>query len=425
MATWRSQLAVGIAVVGRALLAALLLFALWSGTRDVRTAWLAERFRETILTAPDHQVETLLREAAGLGEVALPLLAESLGSYRTSVATAAHRVLNEELENWADLPADEAGRRVAGLSAALAEYVPLYGSRGRSWAAEIVERLIRWPLPRERFDHDTMLLHCSAVLQATTEMRSRADWDAQQAALQLDPLRQVSRPHTVAPEADAALARAVEESHLPGGGVPVQPASVRAIPAEPFPATSPAHEETARRPQPLVLPDASPLVEEPAPLERKPERIADPLVEPVAGNQGAVVQQSRRLSDEELAQSETLSLIHLLRSSPSETLARIEAELRRRGMHDEHLHLARQLASPDVEVRRQLASDLPRLPGIDAQPWLLWLLKDESAEVRHTAFTILATASDLHLRPQLIQLGRQDADPKIRALAEKLSSERR
>ena len=74
----------------------------------------------------------------------------------------------------------------------------------------------------------------------------------------------------------------------------------------------------------------------------------------------------------------------------------------------------------NARERRQLAMALPSIAGIDARAWLWWLLKDEDADVRLTAATLLATTTDVRLLRELWQVARQDDDPRIRRLAEKL-----
>jgi HEAT repeat protein len=75
---------------------------------------------------------------------------------------------------------------------------------------------------------------------------------------------------------------------------------------------------------------------------------------------------------------------------------------------------------PDPQVRRRLARLLPEVPGLDAVPWLVLLTRDEDAEVRLTALTLLATTGDPTLLDEVGELVRGDADPRVQRLAERL-----
>ena len=118
------------------------------------------------------------------------------------------------------------------------------------------------------------------------------------------------------------------------------------------------------------------------------------------------------------AREETFAAIRLLQD-PARA-AEAEAELRHRGFTDRHLALARQLLDPDPAVRRRLARQLPEISGLDAVPWLVLLSRDADAEVRLTALTLLATTGDPTLLDEVGEMVRNDADPRVQRLAERL-----
>jgi HEAT repeat protein len=95
-------------------------------------------------------------------------------------------------------------------------------------------------------------------------------------------------------------------------------------------------------------------------------------------------------------------------------------ELKRCGLSDVELELARQLVHPDTGVRKSLARALPDTAGIDAAPWLLELSRDADADVRLEAITLLATTGDPALLEQLRSLVQADADERIRRLSDRL-----
>jgi HEAT repeat protein len=86
--------------------------------------------------------------------------------------------------------------------------------------------------------------------------------------------------------------------------------------------------------------------------------------------------------------------------------------------------LARKLFDPNPEVRKALARALPRLQSVDAGPWLLRLSRDEDAEVRLAAITLMATTGDPSLLGQVEAAARQDPDPRIQEQAERIAQQR-
>jgi hypothetical protein len=103
------------------------------------------------------------------------------------------------------------------------------------------------------------------------------------------------------------------------------------------------------------------------------------------------------------------------------SVAQAEAELARRGFGAVHFDLARRLFDARPDVRRGLARALPGLASVDPAPWLLWLCRDADAEVRLSAVTLLATATDPQLLAEVERLARTDPDPRIQRCAERLA----
>ena len=126
-----------------------------------------------------------------------------------------------------------------------------------------------------------------------------------------------------------------------------------------------------------------------------------------------------------LAGLETVDLMRRLQSPEAGTVARAEAELVRRGFTETHLALARQLFDPDPGVRVRLARLLPDLPNLSAAPWLLQLARDESAEVRLAAISLLATTGDPALTEAIEAIAREDPDPRVQRQAERIAHGRR
>lgn len=399
------------------LLVALALAAGWIAARTWRGQLVADQWRHHLAEVGDADAPRLTREAAALGERGIGLLVEALGSRRAAVATAARETLADEMDRWATLPNDEASPKLAALAAALAERVHRFGPVGRGWAADFVARLIQWPTDSEVIDQGKFLADCGAVLEATADARSRPEWDVRRAAAQLDPLRAPRVARDPPDGADTELARVLEATHLPGGGLPIEPAQVRRFP--------PRRLSDGGEPGPFL---ASPGEIEPLPsglAPPPPTRMsqADSKVVPLAGGDAS----AKEPADDgaEFKELETPALIRRLASDDSEEIRRVEEELMRRGMNAVHLRLAHRLTDPDPRARRALVDQLPKLTGIDARPWLLWLAEDPAADVRLAALTVLATSNAPALLDRIARQARGDADPRVRALADRLLAPRR
>ena len=88
------------------------------------------------------------------------------------------------------------------------------------------------------------------------------------------------------------------------------------------------------------------------------------------------------------------------------------------------LEFARQLFSPDIAARKQLAMAVPRLASVDAARWLMWLAADPQPEVRRAAITTLATTGDPGLLERVEDMARKDSDEQVQALADQIAKQR-
>lgn len=156
--------------------------------------------------------------------------------------------------------------------------------------------------------------------------------------------------------------------------------------------------------------------------------VADPRVErsSLAGALPASAEETMRQYDlrDGLKSADVLDLMRRLRGDDGEQRAEARRELVRRRFSEVDLDLARQLFSPDVEIRKQLARAVPRLSSVDAAKWLLWLALDPQPEVRLPALTTLATTGDPALLDRVETLARNDHDAQIQALAAQIAKQR-
>jgi hypothetical protein len=99
-----------------------------------------------------------------------------------------------------------------------------------------------------------------------------------------------------------------------------------------------------------------------------------------------------------------------------------EKELGKCGFGTVHLELARKLTSSDARLRANLADVLPRVSGIDARKWLLWLSRDEDADVRLAALGVMATAADPELLHRVAEMAHDDSDQRIQEQGQRIQT---
>ncbi len=124
-----------------------------------------------------------------------------------------------------------------------------------------------------------------------------------------------------------------------------------------------------------------------------------------------------------LKAADVLDLMRKLRSDSDSERAPARQELLRRGFSEVDLELARQLFSPDTEVRKQLALAVPRLASVDAARWLMWLAADPQPQVRLAAITTLATTGDPSLLDRVETMARKDSDERVQAVADQIAKQ--
>ncbi len=137
----------------------------------------------------------------------------------------------------------------------------------------------------------------------------------------------------------------------------------------------------------------------------------------------SVVESLPMKSFDTLKAVDVLDLMRKLRSESESDRTPARQELLRRGFSEVDLELARQLFSPDTEVRKQLALAVPRLASVDAARWLMWLAADPQPEVRLAAITTLATTGDPSLLDRVEAMARKDSDERVQAVADQIAKQ--
>lgn len=206
---------------------------------------------------------------------------------------------------------------------------------------------------------------------------------------------------TSAPQVEAAAAIAA----APRPAAPPETASNSPIPTP----VSIAPEPIAP-PAPLTAANSAARI--PTPPTARPEaavRLAS-LPPPAVPSQATPNVASR----DSLIRADAWTLFIALRG-PERNLA--ATELRRRSFSQRELELGEHLTSDDPQERRRFARELPLLDVTESKPWLMRLCRDEDAEVRLIAVTIMATTNDPALLELLRQLSIEDADDDVRRTA--------
>ena len=231
-----------------------------------------------------------------------------------------------------------------------------------------------------------------------TELVDSADPDA----------ARTTRPDNTVPEVrqepPADLRDEPETLPIAVGLLPTSPAAAVTGPTESPPTVFRLGEEGQLPPTKNILPSVQ---------VRHPERVA------VASFESPVVPVAAK------GETGTIRLMHDLNESEAAVATSAAQELTARGFTEAHLQLARQFTSSDSAHRARLAAQLPGVAGIDARLWLTWLLRDEAAEVRLAALSVLATTGDPDTLRRVIEIARQDRDPRIRQQVEQLEKSRR
>ncbi len=201
--------------------------ATWLLTREPwGESLLLEHWRVQIVTGSDEAAAQAVRQAAELGPASLPLLVESVGSYRHSVALAAQQGLLAQLAKLeqAELPVRSA--RLATLGQALSDAVDTYGPEGKRLASDVAERILRMETDPTVADRFALVANCRKVLFSTTLQRLRP-----QAIAAATALGRTDRDDAAQAAARGTVAEAFQSTPpLPGGGLEILSLPVPSLP---------------------------------------------------------------------------------------------------------------------------------------------------------------------------------------------------
>lgn len=138
-------------------------------------------------------------------------------------------------------------------------------------------------------------------------------------------------------------------------------------------------------------------------------RTLPPQVEPLPGEES----EPQPVALSGIEQLPIDQLVRLLSSVQPRVSQAAVLTLRKRGMTDENVDMAIQLATGSVETRQQLLDELVRRDDVDARPWLLWMAADGQEVVRQHAVALLQPLVDNDVRRQLRLLLNKERDDKV------------
>lgn len=353
----------------------------------------AEKLGVELLAAQTpEQAAAIAREMGELDDAAVGPLVQGLVSDEPFVCAAAAEEINRRIGAWRQLPRKASGPKVAVLAKELAEMRDAIPPEQQGAALRWAEAILLWPLKGSHADAAAVLTDCEHVLvlpepdrELMAERLARLEEQKRNSAIAENPVDVEPPPENDAAAEPSTPAPIVSKADLQPDSSSISDSDSESDTAELVPAPRP------REPRGIYAPGARPIEdaavpEEPSPL---PESQEPQLVPPVKAS----------AEGDDLGNVPAIELMRDLHSDSRAEATAAEDELTRRGYKAAHLALARQLTSPDDDVRLKLVQRLPQVRGIDPRPWLLHLSEDADPAVRAAALGILRTSQD----PELLQ----------------------
>ena len=421
-----------VAILAASLLAAVIALRSW------HERLLADDLRRQMYTATDAELAGVLAKTTTLENHGLPLVAEALGSFRPSLAFAAHDYLTEHIARVEALAPSERPQHLSKLATALADRVRDFGPTARHWSADMADDILRLAPRDATEDREKLLASCETLVRAAAETSGEPTLVRRGAKSKAiaENTRQppVDEARAAKFDADWVAKQLLRNDALLDGGLPLPSVDVPALPTEPQPPIANSAEpaaEDGRRPKRFEQPDDA------EPLDDGPERLRrDPAAAPVRSQPqlnaplqvGAETLEppvgSANTTPTELANIETREILRLWHNSDGIEDERLENELRQRGFTNRDMRLAEKFTDNDPAVRRKLAELLPRISRVRSARWLWWLAEDEDASVRIAAISMLATSNDPTVRSRLRELADRESNSRVAGHLRKILEQR-
>ncbi len=446
----RRSLVIAAVVSGLLIGGFVVLRARW--TDDLLAQWQA-----SLAQAGPTEAAQLLSRAIDGGELGLMLVVASLGSPQPHVAEAAYEAISERLDRIARQPEGSA-LWPQQLAAELVRQTPDFDRRGRRRAADLALKMLTSLHRTAGEDRSRLTAHCRRVVELYDEpvdetkpaAKASGPSSSDSSSSAGEPASRIGAP-PLAPPNDPRRDDAARR--LPSAAELLSPEQLKAVASgeadrlHPCPATEAGDDRSTSASGSPTAGDAdsdghrTPIGEQRtgdrAHSERHDDRARDSgreasaaALRPMSLGTPAPDRSETPPADQDRlspaagrveATTEVRDLIGLLGGRDAQAA---RAELQRRGFGPVELALAEKMADPDPRVRKQLARLLPQMTSIEPHRWLLWLCRDEDAEVRLTAMSLLATCGNPAVLAEAEQRAAADADPRVRRLGEQISARR-
>ena len=352
-----------------AVLTLALLLAYWlvlPGAQVKTRQLLADRYERDLATAAAEEIPGLIAALDQLGEAGLPALLRCLVSPRPELSQAAATALNKQVQTWRKLPPQQSLPLLAQLLKGLSENPQAVPQQQRALARQWALLALTWPQDTSerasRVPLTSQLLGDSErLLQALPAVENGSSFGGE-----------------VSPNSNWPLTSNIATSDLPGGNLPIAPATSDDLPTGPILASRDPREPSRFTPDLLPVDPVEPrrfIAPRVPEVPREPATTGRAGIDPASAN--------TRLTD--------LELMRDLNSDAANERIAAARDLRLRGYQPLHLAIAAKMTHPEAAQRRKLVEELPRLGGINPAPWLKYLCEDEDASVRQAAKSILAT----------------------------------
>jgi len=414
------------------------------------TTMLADGIGEELQNASPENVALQLARLEALNENALPALVKALTSERQAVTQGAGKLIQREIDRWQQLPPQQGARHVEHLAELLVSHSSGYHANSNEIVRDLVLRILQWPMDREQVDRTLLIANCEIVLRAVGRVVP-ATLTASAAATDSRNVQREAREK--AGSSSGHLAEGQDLSR--NAGEPRSNADRSSpTPPAPEPLLLPVIQPEIATLQPSVAEDRRPFVTRPSassptigdrPLPPAEAPVPRDVRVPLATSRNTPIKTGRSATREpiapfslesnvlrsrpmkvptsdELRDEETVDVMRWLLVEAAVDVA--NAELARRGFSEVQRRVARQIVDPDPQVRLTLAQSLPNVAGLDPRAWLLWLSRDDDANVRRATIAILATSPDPAVKDRLRELEREETDPGVLRLVQQALSDR-
>lgn len=430
--------------------------ATWFGGRSL----LENRFSQQLATSSsDSETLAAITGLAKLDTDAQFEIAAALGGQDDNAARMAYRVLDDKLSAWVSLNSEERIRRMAAIAERLGRLPDSINSERKVLAGSLASRILGFIVLDAELTDTSLRSVCQTVLQranqaALVDLRMPEDQPATSAEAVVSQgvgkaMVLSSPPPPLPPVESASVQPGVTSQnntvHLSDqSSVPLVSSSAQIFHNAATPTSVPSNREQAsmllvsdrsasisgvtNQPQPTI-PDVhdplqvSSITSAQQGVQTTPEYAASVALTPSSrsitsftvektlaavptgalpeSNNREPVRPALKQDSRQFAVASDAELLRMLSDFSPQVAQAAALEFRRRGMSDERLQMAAELASGTAQIRLRIIDDLIRLRDINPQPWLLWMADVGQPPVRLKAVSLLATVNDADVRREL------------------------